>query len=207
MTRAILLSGGIDSTSLCYWLRPELAITIVYGQRAAHAEVSASAEICRVMGIAHEIVRVDCSEVGAGSMSPGATQIKGLSDGALPMPEWWPFRNQLLITLGSARAVARGASELIIGTVATDSCHLDGGPTFLRLVDELTKCQEGSLHVSAPAHLMTSVRLVKESRVPRPLLAWAHSCHIGDFACGKCRGCQKHRDVMVGLEAEQEICR
>lgn len=39
---AILLSGGMDSIALAYWKRPEIAITIDYGQKPAAAEVVAS---------------------------------------------------------------------------------------------------------------------------------------------------------------------
>ena len=35
--RALLLSGGMDSIALAFWKRPEIAITIDYGQRAAEA--------------------------------------------------------------------------------------------------------------------------------------------------------------------------
>ncbi len=35
---AILLSGGMDSIALAYWKRPELAITINYGQKPFLAE-------------------------------------------------------------------------------------------------------------------------------------------------------------------------
>jgi 7-cyano-7-deazaguanine synthase len=31
------------------------------------------------------------------------------------------------------------------------------------------------------------------------VLAWAHSCHISDFACGQCRGCVKHYKTWEAL--------
>jgi 7-cyano-7-deazaguanine synthase len=27
------------------------------------------------------------------------------------------------------------------------------------------------------------------------VLAWAHSCHTGVLACGRCRGCVKHYET------------
>jgi 7-cyano-7-deazaguanine synthase len=205
MSRAILLSGGIDSIALTFWLRPQVAITIDYGQRASRAEITASAEICRSINIAHEVIRADCSEIGAGNMCSAVNRASRLVGESPPTPEWWPFRNQLLITLGAATALSRGARELMIGTVSTDRCHLDGTPSFLRLIDQLLRSQEGGLRVSAPAQKLTSAQLVKRSRIPRKILAWAHSCHVGDFACGKCRGCQKHLAVMDALGREEEI--
>ncbi|RUW76172.1 7-cyano-7-deazaguanine synthase, partial [Mesorhizobium sp. M1E.F.Ca.ET.063.01.1.1] len=31
--RMLLFSGGLDSSALAWWLRPELCVTINYGQR------------------------------------------------------------------------------------------------------------------------------------------------------------------------------
>jgi 7-cyano-7-deazaguanine synthase len=41
--RAVLLSGGMDSIALACWQRPEFAITVDYGQRAAATEVAVAA--------------------------------------------------------------------------------------------------------------------------------------------------------------------
>ena len=38
MNTALLLSGGMDSIALAYWKRPDIALTIDYGQAAADAE-------------------------------------------------------------------------------------------------------------------------------------------------------------------------
>ena len=59
--------------------------------------------------------------------------------------------------------------------------------------------QEGGITVTAPAISMTAVDLVRMSGIPREVLAWAHSCHISDFACGQCRGCVKHYKTWEAL--------
>jgi Queuosine biosynthesis protein QueC len=65
----LLLSGGMDSISIAWWKRPDIAITIDYGQRAGLAEVEAAVAVCLEVGIKHEIVRVDCSSLGSGDMA------------------------------------------------------------------------------------------------------------------------------------------
>jgi 7-cyano-7-deazaguanine synthase len=52
--------------------------------------------------------------------------------------------------------------------------------------------QEGELSVEAPAIALSSVELIRLARVPHDVLAWAHSCHKADVACGECRGCNKY---------------
>ena len=79
--------------ALAYWKRPQLAFTIDYGQVCAEAEIRAAAKVASDIGIEHHIIKVDCSQLGSGSLCGG----KPIDDA--PVEEWWPYRNQLLVTL------------------------------------------------------------------------------------------------------------
>lgn len=187
--RALLLSGGMDSIALAFWKRPEIAITIDYGQRAAEAEVTAARQVARELGIQHEVIAIDCTAIGSGDMA-GSIALE-----IAPVPEWWPFRNQLLVTFAAARGLVLGVTEIMTGSVASDGSHADGRPGFYQAMDAVTSLQEGGIRVTAPALDMTTPELVRQSGVPREILAWAHSCHTGNLACGNCRGCVKHYQV------------
>lgn len=190
---AILLSGGIDSIALAYWRRPDLAITIDYGQVPASAEVDAASAAAGAVGVEHEVLRIDCRSVGSGDLAGTPPHV------AAPAPEWWPYRNQLLITIAAARVFTRGLSRLLIGTVASDGFHIDGTPEFIGSIAATLRMQEGHLELEAPAAHMSSAELVRRSGVPIEILAWAHSCHKSNWACGQCRGCTKHYQVMQEL--------
>jgi 7-cyano-7-deazaguanine synthase len=200
MSTALLLSGGIDSVALAYWNRPEIAITVDYGQKAAQAEVAAAGTICRELLIRHEVIRVDCAAVGHGCMTDVAAPAGPFHP---PTPEWWPFRNQLIITIAGANAVLLGVKRLLIGSVCTDRRHRDGTSEFVVQMSVLLRLQEGGLALVAPAIRMTSARLVIRSGIPPGLLAWAHSCHTGDYACGTCPGCAKSRQVWDELASRR----
>jgi 7-cyano-7-deazaguanine synthase len=189
----LLLSGGMDSIAVAWWKRPALAITIDYGQRAAAAEISASRSVCQAMKIRHEVFSLNCSALGSGDMA--GSEPTSLA----PVPEWWPFRNQLILTLAGMAAVRFGMSDLMIGTLFSDGAHADGREEFINGISGLMSLQEGGITVSAPAIYMDAVMLVRESGVPQELLAWAHSCHIGNYACGACRGCIKHYKTWESL--------
>lgn len=187
--RAILLSGGMDSIALAYWKRPEVAITVDYGQAAAVAELAASRQVAAELGILHEVVSVNCGSLGSGDMA-GKPALN-----VAPVSEWWPYRNQLLVTLAGMLAVTIGVTELMLGSVSSDGTHADGRAEFFAAMDALMHLQEGGIRITAPALGMSTVDLVRTSGIPGPLLAWAHSCHIGSLACGGCRGCVKHFEV------------
>jgi 7-cyano-7-deazaguanine synthase len=182
LTSGILLSGGMDSTALAYWKRPRVAFTIDYGQVSAEGEIRAARKISEELGLDHEVIRVDCRRLGSGDLAGGRP------NPIAPVPEWWPFRNQLLVTLAAMRAISLGVTELLCGSVKSDGSHADGRPHFYRQISELVSMQEGGISVAAPAILMTSVDLIRASGIDRDVLYWTHSCHKAAFACGKCRG-------------------
>jgi 7-cyano-7-deazaguanine synthase len=189
----LLLSGGMDSTCIAWWKRPDVAITVDYGQKPAEGEIQAAKTVCATLSIRHEVVRVDCSSLGSGDMAGSAAMPMA------PVPEWWPYRNQLIITLAGSVAISIGVTEMMIGALMTDGAHADGRPDFIEAISRLMALQEGGLIVSAPAISLDAVSLVRESTIPQGVLAWAHSCHVASLACGQCRGCVKHYHTWKAL--------
>lgn len=193
MNRAILLSGGMDSISLAYWLRPEIAITIDYGQAPAQTEIRSSKVVAEILGISHHVIKIDCSELGSGDLiNKSAVEIS-------PSTEWWPYRNQLLVTLAAMKAVSLNVSELMIASVENDGFHKDGTKLFYEFINKLVEYQEGAIKVSAPCLEYSTVELIKKSGVPRDILLWAHSCHKSNIPCCNCRGCNKYAEVLKEL--------
>jgi 7-cyano-7-deazaguanine synthase len=196
MSKAILLSGGVDSTSLAFWKKPEYAITINYGQQPAEAEIRTSKIICEIIGIKHIVINIDCSSLGSGDLS----NAPALS--IAPSSEWWPYRNQLLLTFASMKAITLGVNELMAASVKSDGFHKDGTTDFYTRIHDLISCQEGQLNITAPAIHLMSHELVLESKVPSEILCYAHSCHTSNIPCGICGGCRKYIGVFKKLKDE-----
>ena len=193
MKSALLLSGGMDSLSIAWWKRPDIGITIDYGQLAAEAEIESSAAICRELIIPHHILRIDCRSLGSGDMAGTEASLHA------PASDWWPFRNQILITFAAIKSIELGVNRLLIGTVKTDSLHKDGSNKFVESMSQLLSCQEGDICLEAPAIELSTSELIRQSGIPSSLLAWAHSCHKANVACGACRGCNKYFEVFGEL--------
>jgi 7-cyano-7-deazaguanine synthase len=185
----LLLSGGVDSTTLAYTHDPDLAVTVDYGQLCANAEIEASAQIASELEIPHEVIAVDCSALGAGKMAGEDESMRG------QLPEWWPYRNQLVITLVAMDVVQRNADRLLVGAVAGED-HADSKPEFFEMMDSLLSFQEGNLTVEAPAINQTTEEFVRQAEPPRSLLGWTHSCTNSNTACGECGSCQKRQEVL-----------
>ena len=190
MTAALLLSGGLDSVAIAYWKRPRYGITINYGQMPAEGEIRAASAVCRTLDIEHMVIHADISTLGSGDLAG----LPPASDA--PATEWWPYRNQFLLTVAAMKCLSLGAHELMIGALRTDGFHADGTAEFIGRMNELFSLQEGDLEVTAPAIELAAAELVKKSQTPHSVLAWSHSCHVAAHACGYCRGCRKHYETM-----------
>ena len=186
----------MDSTAIAYWIRPEIGITIDYGQRPAAGEIRAAGAICKSLNIEHIVVGCDLSAMGSGDLA-GRPPLS-----VAPASEWWPYRNQMLITLAAMVCVGREVGRLLIGALKSDGFHADGRRDFIESMNQLLTLQEGGLRLEAPAIHLDARELITESNIPTELLAWSHSCHVSEFACGTCKGCRKHYEVHETLGNE-----
>jgi 7-cyano-7-deazaguanine synthase len=189
----LLLSGGMDSIAIAFMIRPKFALTVDYGQRAASAELRSAKVVSETLGIEHHAVIADLRALGSGDMAGTAAHALA------PVSEWWPFRNQMLITFAGMKAIQVGADRISIGTLATDGSHLDGTKAFLATMRAVLQEQEGKLELQAPAIGWSAAELIQASKVPSEILAWAHSCHTSEYACGECGGCLKHYRTLEQL--------
>ncbi|WP_459212075.1 7-cyano-7-deazaguanine synthase [Aquimarina rhabdastrellae] len=197
MKKAILLSGGIDSICLAYNIKPDIAYTIDYGQRPAKREIYVSKYICEELKIKHEIISINCNKLGFGSLA--GNQIKNHNS---PSEEWWPYRNQLIITLALMKCIQDKVTELHLASVKSDNFHKDGTKKFYQLINDLVKYQEGHIKIKCETTDYYSHELAQIYSVPKKLLLMAHSCHISNTSCGKCSGCIKQQRVRYELSIE-----
>lgn len=205
LNRVLLLSGGVDSASLLYMVRPSHALFISYGQRAEQAEKRAAAAVAASIDVKFDSVRADFAVTGGGLMIADAP-----IDGS-PSPEWWPFRNQILVTIAAAwacrntDAVTRpGSTSILLGCVAGDGeRHIDGSPRFIAALNDLLRLQEGGVGLEAPAVDLSTEQLVAASGIPDSVLAWTHSCHVANLPCMACPGCFKRERVLDSLQRLQ----
>lgn len=189
--KALLFSGGIDSTAIAVWQRPDLLVSVDYGQAPAGGELRAATAIAERLALHHEIIRIDCRQLGQGHLAGRDASALGAA------PEWWPYRNQLLVTVCAMRFVSDGLKQVLIGTVAGDEVHHDGRPAFVDALNTLLNLQEGGVNLLAPAIGLSSETLLERVPGVAELLPWTFSCHVSDQACGQCRGCAKHRMVLA----------
>jgi len=186
--RVLLFSGGIDSTCLAWAERPDRLVFIDYGQIPAKGELRACISIADNLNMPFDVLETDLRQFGSGTMA-GKTH-----ESSEAIAEFWPYRNQMLITLVAMAYHSQNLREIIVGTVKSDRQHADGRPSFISEMNNLLSSQS-QVVVKAPAAELETWQLVKKSEVPASLLGWTFSCHTGEWACGQCGGCRKNCDV------------
>lgn len=185
MSKAVLLSGGIESIILAYDIKPSLAITIDYGQESFNSELKASKYVCEKLSINHEVIKVNVLE----------TLEKLPSNN-----EWIPYRNQFIITLSSMLCVNKNITQLYIGSILEDNKFKDGCSLFVEKINELLSFQEGDIEVLAPYINISIFELIENVNVPINLISVAHSCTESNIACGQCNSCFKYYEVFEKLK-------
>lgn len=161
-----------------------MLLFIDYGQLAATGELRAATALATAMGLPLAIRAAPLRDVGTGAMAGKSS----LNEDA---PEFWPMRNQMLVTIAAMSFADRQPLEILIGTVASDAIHPDGRPAFVAAMNTVLQAQ-GKLSLRAPALELNGHELVKKANLPPELMGWTFSCHTGEWACGQCRGCTKH---------------
>lgn len=193
--RVLLFSGGIDSTALAWSLKPEKLLFIDYGQVAAEGELRAATSIATALRLDLDVRSISMRQLGQGSLAGRKATSKSF-------PEFWPYRNQALITFAAMAFADLQLSSIIVGTVSGDERrHADGRAEFIDAMNRLLYVQGGP-RLEAPAIRTTSEQLVAESNVPISVLGWTFSCHTGQWACGTCAGCMKHAEIMQAFDDE-----
>ncbi len=194
MTRLLLLSGGLDSSAIAAVSRPDATLFVDYGQKPARSEAESARMVAYHLGLPLHEVTVDLSSLGTGLLV-GLPKAVGA-----PTPEWFPFRNQFLVTVAAAVALRHRLSIVVLGLVAGDGDrHADGTSTFVAQIDRLVAAQEGSLRVKAPFLDTPTVTIVERSELPEHVIRRTHSCHVGNLACGQCPGCHRRASVLAGV--------
>jgi len=208
MKAVTLLSGGMDSTTLVYYLRNEgydvHALSIYYGQRHIK-ELDYARQMCDRIHVRRN--EIDLSDVGRLLSKSGSA----LVDNRVEMPEGHyseasmsqtvvPNRNMMLLSIATAVAVAGGADIVAAAVHAGDhAIYPDCRPMFIEAMNEAaTVATEGFWMGSIVAPFVDKTKaeiaaLGAELHVPWEL-TW--SCYKGgQHHCGKCGTCVERQEA------------
>ncbi len=215
MKAVILLSGGLDSSTVLYQAKAEgykcYAISFDYQQRHQR-ELASAQQIAQSAGVAeHQLVKFDLSLWGGSALTdrkidlPHDRSLNQMSEN-IPIT-YVPARNTIFLSFALGYAETVNASRVYIGVNALDySGYPDCRPDYIAAMQDVFRLgtkqgREGNpITINSPLiHLKKTeiIQLGNRLRVPWEK-TW--SCYAGEEkACGVCDSCK------LRLAAFQEL--
>ena len=214
VTHCVLLSGGLDSTTLAAWVKehhPEdrmEAFTFLYGQKHA-AEVEAAKAVADFYGMQHFVIKLPTIHGSALTDAdvplPEGRDLAGVTGVA---PSYVPARNLLFLAKMASIQDAYGPGALWLGVHHDDHTgYPDCRPEFVAAADQAVSLgTRYQLRVQAPFVEWPKAAIVRwglEHGVPYEL---TFSCYQGRVpACGVCDTCQARLAAFAAAGATDPI--
>ncbi|MEB3884578.1 7-cyano-7-deazaguanine synthase QueC [Lyngbya sp. CCY1209] len=206
MKAVILLSGGLDSSTVLYQAKADgcecYALSFDYQQRHQR-ELEAAAQIARAAEVAdHQVVQFDLTRWGGSALTDNQIDLprdRSVAEMSQSIPiTYVPARNTIFLSFALAYAEAIRADRVYIGVNALDySGYPDCRSDYIAAMQEVFRLgtkegREGNaIAIDTPLiHLKKTeiIQLGNELGVP-----WEHtwSCYAGEAeACGVCDACR-----------------
>jgi 7-cyano-7-deazaguanine synthase len=205
----LLLSGGLDSTSLlAHALHQGFdvhAMTFRYGQRHV-LEIGAARRVAEQFGVRnHVIVDIDLRAFGGSALTsdlavPKGRDLSSHAGGGIPVT-YVPARNTIFLSFALAWAETLEAQDIFIGVNALDysgypDCRPEYIASFERMANLATKAGvEGTnpIHIRTPLIDLTKAQIIRLGLSLGVDYSITQSCYDPNAdgrACGHCDACQ-----------------
>lgn len=204
MKTVIILSGGMDSTTLLYKLINEgkevKAISFNYGQRHK-LELEFAAKTCQILGIEHKII--DLAPLKELVSNSALT-----SDMAVPEGHYAdenmkktvvPNRNMIMASIAIGYAVNLDYDEVALGVHAGDhAIYPDCRPEFIEALNSIAQIANFKpISIYAPFLFMSKGDIAKVGKELGVDYGLTLTCYNGkEVACGKCGSCVERLEAM-----------
>lgn len=205
----IALSGGVDSTTLLYEYREEVACAVGfdYGSKHNAQELAAAKAICCELEIPYLIIPLAFIEeyfrsdllLSGGEMQLGDYSEENMSSTVVP------FRNGIMLSVLAGLAESRDLQQVLIANHFGDhAIYPDCRESFVKPMGEaITAGTSNGVKLVAPYTALTKTEIVaRGTRLGVPY-GKTYSCYQGgERHCGRCGTCRERHEAFVanGLE-------
>ena len=209
----IIVSGGMDSTTLLYDRRDEIALAISfdYGSNHNAREIAYAEMHCKRLGIEHKTIPLDfMHKYFRSSLLEGADAIPEGHYAAENMKSTVvPFRNGIMLAVAAGVAESRNLTKLLIANHGGDhTIYPDCRPEFISAMDSATNAGTYvGVRVVAPYTNITKGDIARIGKKLGIDYAETWSCYKGgEKHCGKCGTCVERKEALAyaGIEDTTE---
>ena len=209
----IIVSGGMDSTTLLYDHKDEIALGISfdYGSNHNAREIPYAKMHCERLGIKHITINLDFMHQYFKS---------SLLDGADAIPEGHyaddnmkstvvPFRNGIMLSIAIGIAESNGLDQVFIANHGGDhTIYPDCRPEFINAIDSAGNAGTlNNVRVVAPYTKITKSDIARRGKELGLDYTETWSCYKGgEKHCGKCGTCVERKEALrdAGIDDNTE---
>ena len=209
----IIVSGGMDSITLLYDHKDEIALGISfdYGSNHNAREIPFAKMHCERLGIKHITINLDFMHQYFKS---------SLLDGADAIPEGHyadenmkstvvPFRNGIMLSIAIGIAESNGLDQVFIANHGGDhTIYPDCRPEFINAIDSAANASTyNNVHVVAPYTQITKSDIARRGKELGLDYTETWSCYKGgEKHCGKCGTCVERKEALrdAGIDDNTE---
>lgn len=209
----IIVSGGMDSITLLYDRRDEIALAISfdYGSNHNAREIPYAEMHCKRLGVEHITIPLDfMHKYFRSSLLEGADAIPEGHYAAENMKSTVvPFRNGIMLAIAAGVAESRNLTKLLIANHGGDhTIYPDCRPEFISAMDSATNAGTYvGVRVVAPYTNITKGDIARIGKRLGIDYAETWSCYKGgEKHCGKCGTCVERKEALAdaGIEDRTE---
>ena len=200
----IIVSGGMDSITLLYDKKNEIALGISFNYGSNHnaKEIPLAEMHCRRLGIKHIIINLDFM---------GQYFKSSLLEGGEAIPEGnyadenmkstvVPFRNGIMLSIAIGIAESNNLKKVLIANHGGDhTIYPDCRPEFIKAIDAAAYAGTFvNAHVEAPYSHITKGDIARIGKRLGLNYAETWSCYKGaDKHCGRCGTCIERKEALT----------
>jgi 7-cyano-7-deazaguanine synthase len=210
----LLLSGGMDSTTLLWWMREQgisniHTVSIDYGQRH-RVELDASRTLSASGGaVSHKVISLDLTQIGGSPLTDKALAVPTAEDDR-QISTVVPYRNMLFVTAAAAYGEQISISDLFISPVKDDSAaYRDCRREFYDALERslsLGATHDTTARIHTPFVDWSKADVIAEGLKLSVPYDQTHTCYEGTRpACGRCDACCERIEAFRANETADPI--
>ena len=199
----IVLSGGLDSTTMLYEYKERIAMALSfnYGSNHNEKELAFAKMHCERLGIPHVVIPLDfIRQYFHSSLLEGADAVpEGNYDDENMRSTVVPFRNGIMLAIAAGMADNQGLKQIMLANHAGDhTIYPDCRPAFVDAMDKAVSAgtYEG-VRLFTPYTNLTKADIARHGKALGIDYSETWSCYKGgEVHCGKCGTCTERREAL-----------
>lgn len=206
----IVLSGGMDSTTLLHDRKDQiaLAVTFDYGSKHNAREIDCARKNCDMLGIEHIVIPLEfMGRYFKSSLLIGGEEIpEGHYADENMKSTVVPFRNGIMLSIAAGLAESRGLKKVMLANHGGDhAIYPDCRPGFVDAMSEaIRQGTYDGVVIDAPYTNITKSDIARIGKRIGVDYSLTYSCYKGgEKHCGKCGTCVERmealRDAGIGV--------